>query len=161
VRGGLSLCLGLVLSGGCAAPGPERGAPQLERHLQACTDRYGYVPEALPPPGEREPAPHELAWRSCVYQALRASAGSVTPVPQRYEQLIADDHAVTEQTARGEVARSQRRARLETIEREERAARLAREDRQRRYLYREIELMQDFYGPRQLIPTSTLQRLSR
>jgi hypothetical protein len=167
VRGCLSLCLGLglLLSGSCAAPGPEAGAPQLKRHLQACTDRYGYAPETLPPPGERELAPHELAWRSCVYQALRAVATSFTLVPQRYEQLIAEDHALTQQIARGEATRSERRARLEAnleaIEREERAARLAREDRQRRYLYREIELMQDFYGPRQLIPTSTLQRLSR
>jgi hypothetical protein len=167
VRGCLSLCLGLglLLSASCAAPGPEGGAPQLEQYVQACTDRYGYDPEALPPPGERELAPSELAWRSCVYQALRAIAASVTLVPQRYEQLIAEDHALTERIARGEATRSERRARLqanlEAIEREETAARLAQEDQQRRYLYREIERMRDFYGPKQLISTSTLQRLSR
>jgi hypothetical protein len=100
---------------------------QLDDHMAACTQRYGYDPEAGAKLGPHVLGPGEREWRGCVYQAIETYMIPRTLSPDVYRRLIAEDRKMTDAVAKGEMARAERQARiglmLEEIDRVEEANR--------------------------------------
>ncbi len=123
-----ALCL-LVI--GCAAerassPNMPRAVSRaaLEIHMHGCTATHGYDWKATDGIGDRELAPGEREWRQCVYRGVEDILIPHTTFPGLYRQIIDEDRRMTEKIGRGEMTRSERRARLDqllkVIERKER-----------------------------------------
>jgi hypothetical protein len=115
---------------------------QLDDHMEECTKRYGYDPEAGSKLGANVLGPGEREWRGCVYQGIEKYLIPRTLSPDVYHRAIAEDRKMTEAIAKGEMTRAQRQARvqqmLEEIDRMEEANR-AKHDIDRL----EMEMRQD------------------
>lgn len=132
-----TVVLAVLVATACAAPTASRdftgardiAAPhkQLDEYLAQCTARYGYDPEATSDIGQYALGAGERDWRECVYQGVEKYLISTTLTPEVYRRAIAEDRKMTESVARGQMTRTQRRARvqelLEEIERIEEASR--------------------------------------
>lgn len=101
-----------------APPTPESRLMQARSKLLAdvrgCSEQYGYYPQSVTGVAENALAPKELKWRQCAYDAVRAYA-SENPANRAYEQLIAEDIAMTTGIQQGSTTRSERRARDEQL----------------------------------------------
>jgi hypothetical protein len=108
----------------CAEPSGTSASPEQARiaardafvaELGECTRTHGYDPSAVSGIGEHSLAPNELPWRQCASDAVRAYARSNPPLAPMYEQLIAEDIAMTTSIQQGTLTRTQRRARIEAL----------------------------------------------
>ncbi len=108
----------------------ELANEQLVAELDQCSARHDTDPRTATV-GENELAPREREWRACAYEGIRAILVPASAVPEVYDELIAEDEALTDQVEAGEITRTERRARLDQL-REEIAAKEARATEQPR-----------------------------
>lgn len=94
--------------GSAAAQSSVRGLGQLLSH---CTEQYGYSVSQGKALGPHQLGDGELAWRDCVYDGIRVSILPEAPFPELYEDLIADDRALTSGIKAKQVTRAERSAR--------------------------------------------------
>ncbi len=88
--------------------------PQFRDHMAGCTNVHGFDP-ATANVDENSLAPGEKPWRECVYQGIDEYIIGHSTVPRLYKQIVAEDRAMTEQIALGELTRTARRSRLEIL----------------------------------------------
>jgi hypothetical protein len=88
---------------------------QLDDHMEECTKRYGYDPEAGSKLGSNVLGPGEREWRGCVYQGIEKYLIPRTLSPDVYQRAIAEDRKMTEAIAKGEMTRAQRQARVQQM----------------------------------------------
>ncbi len=88
--------------------------PKFKAHMASCTEAHGFDPLAANI-DEHALAPGEIPWRECVYQGIDEYIIAYSTVPRLYKQIVAEDHAMTDQIARGELTRTARRSRLEAL----------------------------------------------
>ncbi|HET8729441.1 MAG TPA: hypothetical protein VFO41_18210, partial [Alphaproteobacteria bacterium] len=114
----------LALAAACAQPAATPVAPdpdlvqaraRLSSSLDACSRETGYVPVESETLAEDTIAPGELAWRQCLYDAIRIYSAENVEMNGLYEQLIAEDISMTTAIQTGNMTRSQRRARLDAL----------------------------------------------
>lgn len=91
--------------------------------MSSCAERIGYDPNAAIE--ETSLGENERAWRNCVYEVIEERILPRTRVPNKYENLIAEDRAMTDAIEEGRLARSQRRSRLQELANEISAAEAA------------------------------------
>ena len=101
--------------------------PKFKTHMGACTATHGFDPETAVV-GENALAPGEKPWRACVYQGIAAYIVTYFAVPRLYKKIVAEDQAMTEQIASGQLTRSARRARLEDLIQQIRTEEINRRD---------------------------------
>ena len=89
--------------------------PNFKRHMDGCSEKYGFDPTKTEAVGEDELAPSEAAWRECVYLGVEQYILPNTPVPTAYFRIVEEDRVMTDQISRGELSRAERRARLEEL----------------------------------------------
>jgi hypothetical protein len=88
---------------------------QLDDHVEECTKRYGYDPEAGSKLESNVLGPGEREWRGCVYQGIEKYLIPKTQSPDLYRRAIAEDRKMTEAIAKGEMTRMQRQARVQQM----------------------------------------------
>jgi hypothetical protein len=101
-------------------PAPAQGGliaarDTLVADLRQCTQAHGYDPQDTAALPETALAPNELPWRQCAYDAVRAYAQSHPSLRGMYEQLIAEDIAMTTAIQQGTMTRAQRRQRIDAL----------------------------------------------
>lgn len=116
----------LALAAGCAGAGPADDSAAAKANtlvsarekliaaLQDCTGRFDYDPEAPGLP-ENALAPNELGWRDCAYAAAREYTRVNTALAVDFTTLIDEDQRLTQQVARGQMTRTERRQRLQPM----------------------------------------------
>ena len=102
-------------SGPAAQDGLIAARDRLVADLQQCTQAHGYDPHDAASLPETALAPNELPWRQCAYDAVRAYAQSHPSLRGMYEQLIAEDIAMTTAIQQGTMTRTQRRQRIDAL----------------------------------------------
>ncbi len=99
-----------------ATPSPVIAArDQLQANLRQCTTTTGYDPQHVTGVAENALAPHELQWRQCAYDAVHAYIQANPPMTVSYNNLVAQDIAMTTAIQQGTMTRTQRRARIEAL----------------------------------------------
>ena len=88
--------------------------PKLKAHIASCTETHGFDP-ATASVDEHALAPGEKPWRECAYRGIDEYIIGHSTVPRLYKQIVAEDRAMTEQIALGELTRTARRSRLEFL----------------------------------------------
>lgn len=88
--------------------------PKFRAHMASCTEAHGFDPSTADV-DEHTLAPGEQPWRECVYQGIDNYIIGYSTVPLLYKQIVAEDRAMTEQIALGELTRTARRSRLEEL----------------------------------------------
>jgi hypothetical protein len=107
----------------CAEPPPPispgqrlaEAREQLTAQLAQCSETHGYAPRTATGVGAHELAPGELAWRQCAYDAVRVYARANPSLASLYEQLIAEDIAMTTAIQQGTMTRSERQLRIDRL----------------------------------------------
>jgi hypothetical protein len=102
-------------SGPAAQDGLIAARDRLVADLRQCTQAHGYDPQDTAALPETALAPNELPWRQCAYDAVRAYAQSHPSLRGMYEQLIAEDIAMTTAIQQGTMTRTQRRQRIDAL----------------------------------------------
>lgn len=92
----------------------QQAYAQFEKHLDKCSATHETDPRTAAV-GENELAPREREWRTCAYDGIRTLLVPGSADPELYATLIAEDQAMTEKVANGQMTRSERRARLDEI----------------------------------------------
>lgn len=119
-----ALIVVMVAISACAdqSSGPASGGDgliaardRLVADLRQCTQTHGYDPQDTTGVAETALAPNELPWRQCAYDAVRAYSQSHPSLRGLYEQLIAEDIAMTTAIQQGTMTRSQRRERVDAL----------------------------------------------
>ncbi len=82
--------------------------------MASCTEAHGFDPLTAND-DDHALAPGEKRWRECVYRGVDEYIVAYSFVPRRYKQIVAEDRAMTEQIARGELTRTTRRSRIEAL----------------------------------------------
>jgi hypothetical protein len=133
---GLRGIAAVALVGLLAACAGEQGAAKQEKtavegsherfltYLDKCSATHGTDPRTATV-GENELVAHEREWRSCAYEGIRTIIMPASAYSQDYAEMIAEDQVMTEMVAKGEMTRTERRARLDAM-REEIAAKEAK-----------------------------------
>jgi len=93
---------------------PEEVRARLDAELSQCTQRFGFDPAAKDLPA-RALAPGERAWRECAYEGVKRQVIPNSAIPDVYLQLIGEDRMLTDRLERGEIARAERRRRLDEL----------------------------------------------
>jgi len=113
-----------ALIGGCASKNTTTDSmtsavmgarDKLVADIRQCSQRSGYDPNNLQGVAENALAPQELQWRQCAYDAARSYEQANPAMRSQYDQLIAEDIAMTTAIQQGTMTRSQRRARIEQL----------------------------------------------
>jgi hypothetical protein len=113
-----------ALIGGCASKdtttdsatsGVMGARDKLVADVRQCSQRYGYDSNQVQGVAENALAPQELQWRQCAYDAMRVYEQAHPALRSQYDQLIAEDIAMTTAIQQGTMTRSQRRARIEEL----------------------------------------------
>lgn len=86
-------------------------------YLDNCSKTYGTDPRTATV-GENELVVHEQEWRACAYEGIRTIIVPASSFRQDYEKMIAEDQVMTDKVARGEMTRTERRARLDSMREE-------------------------------------------
>ncbi len=102
-------------SSGVAAISAEEAWEQLEAHLSACTEQFGYDPDQTQGIGPHELAPNEREWRDCVYQGVETIMIPNTQSPEIYQQVITEDRNMTEKIVSKQMTRTDRQERLDVL----------------------------------------------
>lgn len=81
---------------------------------------YGYAPSLGAQLGPHQLGPHQLGegerdWRDCAYHVVRKTLMPGSNAPKAYELAIREDREMTAALARGELARDERRRRLDAL----------------------------------------------
>ncbi len=108
---------------GCAQQGSQQEQrasfvelrAQLESYLSQCTQTFGLDPRTEPGLSENELAPNERDWLDCAYKGIERIMIPNSDFPGMYRDFIAEAKAVVGLMERGEVTRTQRRNRLQTL----------------------------------------------
>ena len=88
--------------------------PKFKAHMDGCTQTYGFDPKTAQV-AENALAPGEAEWRKCVYQGIDEYVVAYSGVPMLYKQIVLEDQEMTAKIGRGEMTRSARRDRLDTL----------------------------------------------
>lgn len=88
--------------------------PKMKAHIANCSEAHGFDP-SMAIVDEHALAPGEKPWRECAYRGIEEYIIGHSTVPQLYKQIVAEDRAMTEQIALGELTRTARRSRLEFL----------------------------------------------
>lgn len=113
-----------ALIGGCASKdtatssstsGVMGARDKLVADIRQCSQQHGYDPNQVQGVAENALAPQELQWRQCAYDAVRVYEQAHPALRSQYDQLIAEDIAMTTAIQQGTTTRSQRRARIEEL----------------------------------------------
>jgi hypothetical protein len=112
---GLSACGGTTSQSSSAGGGLVGARDKLVADLRECTQTHGFDPKNAAGVAENALAPNELPWRQCAYDAVRAYGQAHPTLRGMYDQLIAEDLAMTTAIQQGSMTRSQRRARIEEL----------------------------------------------
>jgi hypothetical protein len=102
-------------SGPAAGDGLIAARDRLVADLRQCTQTHGYDPQDTAGVAETALAANELPWRQCAYDAVRAYGQSHPSLRGMYEQLIAEDIAMTTAIQQGTMTRAQRRERIDAL----------------------------------------------
>lgn len=115
---GVLVLAGLIAACTATATAPRDvviGRQQLDAHLQQCSARYGYDPEAASGLGPHALGSGEREWRECVYEGVEKFLMPKTLSPEAYRQAITEDRQMTARVAGGTMTRSERRERVQKI----------------------------------------------
>ncbi len=97
-----------------ASPSFQELRAQVQAHFASCTEVNGFDPKASDL-GEQGLAPGERAWRDCAYEGVTRIMIPRTQFPELYQQLIAEDQAMTGLIDNGEMTRSERMKRIQEL----------------------------------------------
>jgi hypothetical protein len=111
----LSACGGTASQSSSTGGGLIEARDKLVSDLLQCTQTHGFDPQNAVGVAENALAPNELPWRQCAYDAVRAYGRSHPTLRSMYDQLVAEDLAMTTAIQQGTMTRSQRRARIEDL----------------------------------------------
>jgi hypothetical protein len=111
----LSACGGTSSQSSSTDGGLIGARDQLVADLRQCTQTHRFNPQSATGVAENALAPNELPWRQCAYDSVRAYGQSHPTLRGMYDQLIAEDLAMTTAIEQGTMTRSQRRARIEEL----------------------------------------------
>lgn len=101
-----------------AAASVDAGEQTFQAHLDACTARHGYDPDAPGPVGPHELAPNERAFLSCAYDGVRQILMPQSRIPESYQRIIGEHQQLTDMVVAGEITRAERRTRTSAMIRE-------------------------------------------
>ncbi len=106
-----------VLAGACAQPRPtyESSWQKLLTHFAGCSSVHGYDPRNLQELPENRLGDGELEWRACAYQGVDEIMVPASSVPEMFRELIREDKTMTAKIAKGEMMRSERKARVMAV----------------------------------------------
>jgi hypothetical protein len=110
----LGALLALIL-GACASGTGTSAEERFAAHLDECTARYGFDPDATAAVGDRELAPNEREWRACAYAGVDTILIPNSSVPDAYRRLVDEDRVLTEAVAAGTITRQERRERIDQL----------------------------------------------
>lgn len=108
---------------GCAQQGPQQEQrasfvevkARLESYLSQCTQTFGLDPRKESGLSENELAPNEREWLDCAYIGIERIMIPNSDFPGMYRDFIAEAKSLVDLMERGEVTRTQRRNRLQTL----------------------------------------------
>ncbi len=108
---------------GCAQQGPQQEQrasfvevkARLESYLSQCTQTFGLDPRKESGLSENELAPNERDWLDCAYKGIERIMIPNSDFPGMYRDFIAEAKSLVDLMERGEVTRTQRRNRLQTL----------------------------------------------
>ena len=129
-----------LLAGACAQPrvSYETSWQKLLAHFAGCSSVHGYDPRYLQDLPENRLGKGELAWRACAYQGVEEIMIPASSVPGMFRQLIQEDKTMTAKIGRGELKRSERKARVTAV-----LADIRRKERQPKREERKLENMRE------------------
>ena len=138
-------------SSSSAAASLIQARDKLIADVKACSAKFAYNPNKVSGVADNALAPHELEWRQCAYDAVRAYEGVNPALTSRYDQLITEDMQMTTALQQGTMTRTQRRARIQELvaqikaaEEQEIQAAAVEQDRQSEQLQNVVENMRGF-----------------
>ncbi len=108
---------------GCAQQGPQQEQrasfvelkARLESYLSQCTQTFGLDPRKESGLSENDLAPNERDWLDCAYKGIERIMIPNSDFPGMYRDFIAEAQSIVNLMDRGEVTRTQRRDRLQTL----------------------------------------------
>ncbi len=108
---------------GCAQQGPQQEQrasfvelqARLESYLSQCTQTFGLDPRKESGLSENKLAPNERDWLDCAYKGIERIMIPNSDFPGMYRDFIVEAKSLVDLMERGEVTRTQRRNRLQTL----------------------------------------------
>ncbi len=108
---------------GCAQQGPQQEQrasfvelkARFESYLSQCTQTFGLDPRKESGLSENDLAPNERDWLDCAYKGIERIMIPNSDFPGMYRDFIAEAQSIVDLMDRGEVTRTQRRDRLQTL----------------------------------------------
>jgi hypothetical protein len=93
----------------------DEAKQQMDAHIVSCTERTGHDPDRLDDIGENALGPSERRFLDCVYEGVERLIIPESSTPEAYRSLVQEHRRMTDAIEQGQMTRSERQARTDTM----------------------------------------------